>query len=633
VIVRDELLEQFLVEGRELLDRAAADLKGLARDAGDGDALDGLFRAMHTLKGSAALFDVSELTRLLHGLETRLEAARADGLLAEADRMRVQRGLDIADAWLDALDRDGAPSERLRDETLALERGEAVPMAAPPAAGEDWARMLATRTDVSGAVVAIRYTPTPEAYFRGDDPLAVMRSLPGLLTLELDAAPADATYDPFACTLVLRALSVASLTDVRAATRLMADQVELAVVELEPPTFSPAQQGLALRSLRVDAERLDDVAALIDELVIAKNALVHQTALLAAAAPEAARSRDLANTLASVERVVGDLHASVTRLRLVALGHIFSRLPRQVREIAEALGKDVELIVSGETVAVDKSVVEHLYEPLLHLVRNAIDHGIETPDVRRACGKPARAVLTLTAQAIREEVTIDLTDDGRGIDVVRVRDAAVRRGLVDAEAAAALTDAAAADLIFAPGFSTANEVTQLSGRGVGMDAVRAAATHVGGRVSLDNRPNSGLSVRLTLPAHVVLTKLLVVKAGGERFGVPLESVRETHRVQRNDVTPIRAGRAYVQRDNVIPLLRLSDLLGADPSDDASAFPVLRIEAGGEDVGIQIDEIAERVEAPLRPMVGVLARYPGVLGAVLQGDGGVLLVLDLAELAA
>lgn len=634
---RDELLEQFLIEGRELAERAAADLGALARDPADTDALDSLFRAMHTLKGSTALFELPELTRLLHGIETRLDSARAGGAVPAADRPRIQRTLDLTEAWLDELDRVGAPSDHLRAEAVALDRAFAGPAESPPPdlASTDWASALAASAGGTGYKVAVRYTPDRDAYFRGDDPLAIAGAIPGLLRLELEAPAAEETYDPFACALTLRALSSAPITDVRAALRLVSDQAEIIAVEAAPAARAVARPsaGTALRSLRVEAERLDDVAALVDELVIAKNALSHQTALLAAAAPAAARSRDLANSLAAIERVVADLHASVTRLRLVALGHVFGRLPRQVREIAEALGKDVELVISGDAVAVDKSVVEHLYEPLLHLVRNAIGHGIETPAMRHEYGKPARAILTLSAQTAGDEVTIDLSDDGRGIDIARVREIAVARGLIDAEAAAGLSDAASADLVFAPGFSTASEVTQLSGRGVGMDAVRAAVTQVGGRVSLENRRGAGLSVRLTLPAAVVLTKLLVVKVGGERFGVPLEAVRETHRVRRDDVVPVRAGRAYVRRADVIPLLRLADLLGAAAREDAGAFPVLRINAGGEDVGIQIDEIAERVEAPLRPMGGVLARYPGVLGTVLQGDGAVLLVLDLAELAA
>ena len=631
-MARGELFEQFLVEGRELLDRATVDLAALTRDARDAEALDSLFRALHTLKGSAALFEVPELTRLFHDMESRLDVARRAGVLAEMEPARLQRALDLADVWLDALDRDGAPSDRLRQETVALARGGLEPEpAAPTSARSDaWARELASGAEAS--VVALRYTPSPEAYFRGDDPLAILGGLPGLLRLELDAPAAHDDYDPFRCALTIRALSSAPITDLRTATRFVSDQVELVAVDAAAQPAASAA-GASRRSLRVDAGQLDQVALLVDELVIAKNALLHQTARLAAAAGEAGRTRALANDLASVERVVADLHASVTRLRLLALSHIFARLPRQVREIAETLGKDVEVVVAGETVSVDKSMVEHLHEPLLHLVRNAIDHGIEPPAARQELGKRPRARLTIRAQAVRDEVIIDVADDGRGIDVARARQVAVDRGVIAPEAAAALSDAGAAELVFTAGFSTASEVTQLSGRGVGLDAVRAAVARLGGRTTLQNRPGQGLSVRLTLPAQVVLTKLLVVTGGGERFGVPLDSVRETHRLRRDDVTPVRAGRAYVRREDVIPLLRLSDLLGVAARDDADAFPVLRVRAGGEDVGIQIDEIAERVEAPLRPMSGVLAGYPGVLGTVLQGDGEVLLVLDLAELAA
>ena len=217
---------------------------------------------------------------------------------------------------------------------------------------------------------------------------------------------------------------------------------------------------------------------------------------------------------------------------------MFSRFPRQVREIAATLGKDVDLTVSGHDVAVDKSMVERLFEPLLHVIRNALDHGLEAPEARRAAGKSERGSLTIAARARGDEVAIEITDDGRGIDVGRVRSLAIARGVVEAAAAAELSDDAIANLIFAAGFSTASAVSELSGRGVGMDAVRAAITEMGGRVALENQPGRGLTVRLSLPAHVVLTKILVIRAGEERFGVPLESVSETHRVRRDHVTAI-----------------------------------------------------------------------------------------------
>lgn len=629
---RDELLDQFLVEGRELLERGSADLAALHRHAEDREALDGLFRTLHTLKGSAALFDLPTLTGLLHAAEARLEAARRDRAADPGLLSAVVRALDVTDAWLEALEA-GAPTDGLAGDTsrafAQLTGGSLATPASEEALPKDWSHELIRGLTVSGPVVAVRYVPSADAFFRGDDPLAVVRGVPGLLKLEMAADAESEPYDPFRCALRLQAVSDAPVADVRLALRLVSDQVELAVVE----TFDPAPRttpDLATRSLRVDAGRLDELAALTDELVIAKNALAHETARLAA---EVGAGRELANAQAAVERLVSALHASVTGLRLVSLSHVFSRLPRQVREIAEALGKDVELLISGEQVAVDKSVAERLFEPLLHLVRNALDHGVEPPEERAAAGKRTRALLTITAQARGEEVTIDISDDGRGIDPTYIRRTAIARGAISAEAADELSDSDAANLIFAAGLSTARAVSKVSGRGVGMDAVRAAVAQLGGRVALENRPGRGLSVRLSLPAHVVLTQILVVKAGGERFGVPLDSVTESHRVTLAEVTPIRAGRAYVRRETVVPLIRLADLLGLRSADDGHHFTVLNVEGGGEPLGIQIDEIAERLEAPLRPLSGLLATFPGIVGTVLQGDGQVLLVLDLAELAA
>lgn len=630
---RDELLEQFLVEGRELLVRGRRDLGRLAGTATDRGALDGLFRSLHTLKGSTGLFALAPLTSLLHAAEAQLDEARAAGALARERVDGLGRALDEVEIWLDVLDRGGKPSADLarRAQGLSERLQEAAPPAEPepPAGAADWAPALVADSGRQGPLVAIRYAPGAEAYFRGEDPLAIVREIPGLVRLRLSADPATdrVTYDPFRCTLKIEALSDAPLDDVRQALRLVFDQVELIEV-----AAAQAGGGLRLRALRVDAERLDSVAALVDELVIAKNALAHQTAELARAFAGTAQERELTVRQAALERVAGQLHAAITSLRLAPLSHLFSRFPRQVRELAEGLDKDVDLLVTGEQVSLDKSVVEGLFEPMLHLLRNAVDHGVETRAARLAAGKPERARITIAAHAQADEVVVEIVDDGRGIDLARVRAAAVARGVISAEAASGLSNEAAARLVFAPGFSTKGQVSAISGRGVGMDAVHDAVTRMGGRVALENRPGEGLSVRLILPAQVVLTKILVVEAGGERFGVPLEGVSETHRVRLDEVTRVRAGRAYVRRDRVIPLLRLAELLGGASGPDGEVFPVLNVVVGDEAVGVQIDRLGERVEAPLRPMNGLMSAYPGLLGTVLEGDGRVLLILDLAELA-
>lgn len=614
MIPRDDLLEAFLEEGRELVARGNTELA-------DGvGGVDGLFRTLHTLKGSAALFDLPRLTALLHAAETLLELARPAGALSVEERDRVGRVLDVTERWLEVLDAEQDIPDGLDQQTLVLTGDVAdreLDTVTPEPSGQAaWAQAYADAASAPGVRTAIRYAPDAQAFFRGDDPLAIMRGLPGLAALKLETTEAAAPgYDPFRCGMILTALSTAHLSDVRAAMRLVADQTAFASVSARAPA-SKGQEA-AVRSLRIDAGRLDEVAALVDQLVIVKNSILS--------------GGGDAGSRTALDRVVKELHASVIRLRLVTLNHLFARFPRQVREISEALGKQIELRITGEQVVLDKAIVEGLFEPLLHLVRNALDHGIELPATRRSSGKSERATLTLAAQALGGEVTIEIMDDGAGIDLSRVRQTAVQRGILDAEAAAALGDADVAELIFSPGFSTAKLVGDLSGRGVGMDAVRAAIALMGGRIALDNQPGHGLTVRITLPAQITLGQALIVASGGERFGAPIADVSEVHRVRREDVHAIRAGRAFVHRGRVTPLLRLSDVLGLAASPDPDVFPVLLIDAGGEPVGLQVDAVGEQIEAPLRPMTGLMARFPGVQGTMLQGDGRVLLVLDVAEL--
>lgn len=614
--LQDELLQQFLIEGRELVERATADVSALKAAPQDRGRLDALFRSLHTLKGSAALFDLPALVRLLHAAEERLAAARQAA--GPPPLGPVTETLDLTERWLDAL-AGGGPSGDLIESTSRL--AARLDAAGGAAADEGSA-------EAPQGLVRVVYQPPRDAYFRGEDPLAIARGLPGLVRLSVAAEPeaTPAAYDPFACVLKLTAWCAAPLSAVGAAVRLLGDEAQV-VAEAAAPSPEPAEApGLDLRTLRIESARLDALAGLVDELVVAKNALLHLTGA------RADETRAMANARAALDRLVGDLHAGVTDLRLVDLGRLFSRFPRQVREMAEALGKAVDLTTAGDGLKLDKAVIEGLYEPVLHLVRNALDHGVETPAAREAAGKPARATLRLAARAQGDTVLVEVTDDGRGLDLARIRQKAVERGLIAAEAAAALEDAAAAELVFLPGFSTAATVSDVSGRGVGMDAVRAAVGRLGGRVTLRSQPGAGLTVSLALPARVMLTKLLTVVAGGERFAAPLESVVELHQVSQAELTEIRAERAYVRRETVIPLLKLAELLGLPAAPEPARFPALSVEVEGAPVGLQVDAVGERWEAPMRPLAGLLADYPGVLGTVTEGDGRVLLVLDLAELA-
>lgn len=530
----DELIDIFVAEGRELIEQASAGLEALSDGGADPDALDGLFRAFHTLKGSAGLMAFAPMSELFHAAEDRLSEIRAgDGRVGAALADVLYAILDQTEAWL--------------DETAAAER---LPEGAGLAAGE--------------------------------------------LTAQLAGASNAAAAQPAADASVAR------------------------------------RERTTARTLRIEADRVDDLAAAADELVVLKNRLSQLTAA-AGGALEPGLRRALAKAQVELDQQVLQLHGAAMRLRMTSLAPVFRPLPRLVRETAASLGKQVALQLAGGGVEVDKTVVDGLYEPLLHLVRNALDHGVETPPERRAAGKPETARLAVTATTAGDQVVIEVADDGRGVDPAAIRAAALARGAVDAAAASAMSDETAAQLIFTPGFSTAREVGELSGRGVGLDAVRAAVAALGGRVTMTSTLGKGARFAIALPLNVRLASLMTVRAGPETFGLLLESVIETTRITPDRLTPVRAGRAFVWRDQPAPLLDLSDLVGLPPPPPRDEINVVVVRAGDDIAGIAVDDFGERLVAPVRPMTGLLAGAVGVSGATLAGDGRVLMVLDLAEL--
>jgi two-component system chemotaxis sensor kinase CheA len=325
------------------------------------------------------------------------------------------------------------------------------------------------------------------------------------------------------------------------------------------------------------------------------------------------------------------MHRAVMTMRMIPLARTFQRFPRVVRDLAGRLGKNIAFSIAGEEVEADKTIVDGIFEPLLHVLRNAIDHGIEDAETRRGAQKPADGHVRLEARRVGDQIVVSVTDDGAGIDLEVVRRLAKSRNLMEAAAIDALDDAAALDLIFAPGFSTASAVTDVSGRGVGMDAVRSAVETLGGRILITSARGAGSEIRLILPQALVINTIMTVRVGDERFGVPIETVQETMRIAADRIVPIREGEAFVVRNRTVPLLRLADLLDLPRVPRPDDIRVLIATAGDERIGIEVDGFAERFDVVLRPMQGLLSGMPGVLGTALLGDGQVLMVLDLQEL--
>lgn len=640
----DELLEQFLIEGRDLVAQAGKDLASLMRQPGNATAIDSAFRAIHTLKGSVAIFALLPAERLLHTAEDLLDRARKDAaVLDEAALTALVACLDQTDRWIDDMARDGAlpdDADAVGERVSALLRRHALPVSAPSVPdGEDWVAALTRReaaliAQSAAPMVAFRYAPDADSFFRGEDPMAVVEAVPDLLALAIlpvgPAWPAANEIEPFSCFSVLEGLSGASPDSVRAAFRLQPDQVRFHTIAATERVDKVEDNRSETSFLRVDSARVDAMADGLGDLIVAVNALAPLARDMQGI--DRALALRLRAAQANIERATGQLHRTLSAVRLVPLAPSLRRLPRLAREIGEGLGKQVTLDILGDGIEVDKQIAEGLFEPLLHLLRNAIDHGIEAPDRRRAAGKQPEGMVSLTFRRDGDHVIATLRDDGAGIAPALIRQAACARGLLSEDAAQCLTDAAALRLIFAPGFSTAGSVTDISGRGVGMDVVQAAIERLRGSIEIESEVGRGTAFHMHLPANALTTRLLVVEVGGERYGLALDQVMETVRIERAALLPVGRGVACVLRDRTVPVLDLAALLNTSAARGPHAKLVVT-QAGGEPVAMQVDDFAERIDTVVRPPSGLLSLARGVIGSALMGDGSVLLVLDLPELAA
>jgi two-component system chemotaxis sensor kinase CheA len=715
----NEFLQQFVIESRELADAASDGLLALEHSPRDGERLDEVFRAFHTLKGSAAIVEFPAMESTMHAAEEILTAARAGtGPLSAASIGQCLAHLDQVIEWLDVIERSG---ELPRDAGTEPDRSVGLAEGAVAA----WVPEILQRhrTLAARALTAIRFAPHPDSLYRGQDPVERMTSLPGLLAFELSARDpwgALDTLDPFRCNLILTAFSAAPAADLqmhlaghtgdcsivpitagiqahgralppRVISLIEAQQallgagspesfagrvgsagtvaanalrfcgrIELAqgisrateqsllALSVQPLTealaqllaeASPAEgamaadstraPGLAARTFRIDAEQVDTLIRLAGELTVVNNAIGHVVKL--ARAGDASLADLLKDGHGALEHLVGELRRAVLRMRVRPLRSVLQRFPRLVREMAANLGKSVKLVIEGDETEADKTIVEMLFEPLLHLVRNAIDHGVESAGERTAAGKAPAARLLIRAQRSADQVLIEVIDDGAGIDLARVRNIALSRGLITEEQLLTLTEAQALDLVFAPGFSTATRVTQISGRGVGMDAVRRAVERVGGHVSITSVAGRETAVTLSLPFSVMMTHVMTVEAGGQLFGLPLEAIIETTRVPQAAISRIGAAPVVVLRNRALPVIDLATVLGVEPLTDEDGAILVVAAANGACGAFRVDRIVERLDLILKPLEGLLAGTPGIIGTTLLGDGRVLLVLDIAEM--
>jgi len=642
----------FLDETGEHLDTLEAELLALERSATYPGQLDVIFRAAHTIKGAAATVGLEAMAHLTHAMETLLDRMRAGDCGAEPGVTGpLLQAVDVLRRGLTALQQQELPAAPPAELLRLLAAAAAVPGVPATGGVTSDSAIAAAGATVPGGVtsdsaiaaagaesVVVRVGIAPGCPMPAVRALQVLLALEGLgSVLASEPSQAEVEAEQVGESLVVWLQTGAEAAAVEAALRGIPD---LAGVAVAPPPAVPAAAAPAAgqpkaeeRTIRVDVALLDDLMNLVGELVIDRGRL----AALAQSLGQGGGVQDAAEALAGVTghvaRVTGRLQAAVLKARMLPIERVFRRFPRMVRDLAQQQGKPVDFRLAGEATELDRSLLEVLGDALLHLVRNAVDHGLEAAAERRSAGKPTPCVLQLAASQEEGHVVILVRDDGRGIDPERVRAAAVRKGLLSSERARELGELEAINLLFLPGFSTAEQVTDLSGRGVGLDVVRRNIERVGGRVEVESRLGSGTAFRLILPLTLATMQALLVQTASGSFALPLSAIAEVVTVPPGEVASINGHPVARVRGGVVPLLWVEQFVLPRFRPGRAQAPLLTVLVNhqGEKVGLVVDRLLGQQEVVVKGLGDFFGHIGGVSGVTILGDGGLALIIDVAGL--
>ncbi len=645
-----EYLPMFLAECRENLQELNLAVVALEETPDDRETVDAIFRIAHSLKGMAATMGFEGMATLTHKMEDVFELLRQrdTGLTGEVVDVLLAC-LDALSGAVDAIDTDGAESfdpaalvERLgglvrgRDDREATEESEPETLTPP-----------AKLAPVGGGhtVLEIHAALTPDAQMPAVRAFQVLAAAAEHGEV-LRSTPAEADVDSFTGRIIEILLATAHEVDVvAAAVRAVPDVGDARVAEataepVEEPaplaavdednvplpaaptagTAAPAKKSAQHQTVRVDAERLDQLMHLMGELVVQRT---HVEALSAEA-----HVPGLGQAMQELTRSSHALQAMVMQIRMIPIEAVFMRFPRLVRDVATRLGKQVELDIVGKETELDRTVVDAIGDPLVHLIRNALDHGLESPADRIAAGKPPTGKVTIAARHAGGSIAITVSDDGRGIDPKKVAAVATTRGLIAREQVPLIDMRAAVELLFTPGFSTAAEVGDLSGRGVGMDAVREKIRELGGEVTVTSVQGEGTINEIRLPLTLAIMSALVVEAGGQPFGIPLARVERTMRLEDHPIRSVAGSKMLVLADEALPLRRAVDVFGGSVADAEGPDTHVVIVRGQEGaVALSVSKLIGQRELVTRPLPANVGQEAAVSGAAVLSNGDIVLLAD------
>jgi two-component system, chemotaxis family, sensor kinase CheA len=622
-----ELRDDFLVEAGELVQRLSEQLVELEASPHDRELLNAVFRVFHTVKGGAGFLGIDPMVQLCHVAEELLNEARNVKLVLNAAHMdALLEALDLLNTMMAALANNTPmslpPAALLERLQPAVENTVAAEAQAKPARSSDpieaeFEALLDTLYGQGGAPGAAKHASKDiddDEFENLLDALHGKGSAPGAKPEVVEKK--DINDDEFE-----------ALLDSLHGKGAAPGQVAEAPAPAPPPAPSaeahPAATAkpAAETTVRVDTTRLDALVSRAGELVLLRNRLLSL----------ASRSdnESLATMAGDLDRVSDDLQTAVLGMRMQPVGRLFQRFPRIVRDLARQLGKEIELVTEGEDTDLDRSLVEALADPLIHLLRNAVDHGLEDPAGRERAGKPRKGKVKLSASQRGERIVISVSDDGRGMDPEVLRRKAVEKGVIDATQAARLSEVECYELIFRPGFSTAATISDISGRGVGMDVVKTRVAELGGTLRVHSRLGSGSTLELTVPLTLAILRVLMVRVSDRLFALPLGNVSEVFELNPQHDHMLDGRRVAAHRGRALVLGDLGDWAGVQ---GPGGRHVVVLHVGHVHLGCMVHEVIGREDVMVKPLGPLFEGVPGVAGATVTGDGRLALVLDLAALS-
>lgn len=688
----DEILQDFLVEASEILEQLNEQLVDLEHSPEDKELLNAVFRGFHTIKGGAGFLGLDALVNVCHRSEDIFNLLRngeknlttpmmdvflevLDVLNAQFDNLRAMEEPDEASPeLLQSLERmnhpgndddgESAPAAAPAAEAAPEPTTEAAPAAAPPAEGDitdDEFEALLDAIDGKPPQQAAEAAPAAAA---GDEDItedefeALLDQLHGKGKFTPDALPhepppaevaaqpaagaapgggdEDITEEEFDALLDqlhgkgkfdpgVVAPKGEEAAKIKAAT---AEVVPKAAEKKPEPAKKKPEAPQTETTVRVDTKRLDDIMNMVGELVLVRNRLWNLTN----GENSLVHSEEMTKAVSNLDLVTGDLQTSVMKTRMQPIKKVFGRFPRVVRDLARNLKKEVNLELVGEDTDLDKNLVEALADPLVHLVRNSVDHGVEMPDEREKKGKPRTGTVRLAAEQEGDHILLTIDDDGAGMDPDKLRSIAVKKGMMDEDAAARLDDREAFMLIFAPGFSTKEKISDVSGRGVGMDVVKTRITQLNGSVEIQSEMGKGTRVLIKVPLTLAIMPTLMIKLSQQTFALPLVNVSEIFHLDLTKTNVVDGRRVIMIRDHALPLYYLSGWLVAGSSQKLPAEGhVVVVHVGTQQIGFVVDQLIGQEEVVIKPLGALLHGTQGMAGATITGDGRIALILDIPSL--